>query len=350
MKILFEVKNVSKPNSLPKLKTGVELIDLGGGKTFVGNLKHGIQIENIPISLLRLFNGRRTYKQISELTLVQEPELDELIELLSNQGLLDLYPTKLIFEDRYNTKVTEKDIAMRDFNMKLNSELTTSLWRNKVNDGGKVLISKRQDFAIKLEGDEEFRINLYLQLLASGFNSIEIDIPRDVQLDDLRTGQLHLSDAGKPTNSVLDGLAKYRKLFNSDSTKKDPDLLIYFGRPTEKEIQKWLSLGISHLSIESIGPNIVVGPLVIPGQTPCLNCVAKVDTKILRNIKEISAFQKPAIGALNWITGYLNLIIAEFVDTGNSPLIGSAKVFDVVNPNEIRDIKYPRHPACGCNW
>lgn len=350
MKILFEIKNVTKPNSLPKLKTGVELIDLGGGRTFVGNLKRGIQIENIPISLLRLFNGRRTYKQISELTLVQEQELDELIDLLTKEGLLDLYPTKLIFEDRYSTKVTDKDIAMRDFNTKLNAEVTTSLWRTKANDGGKVIISKRQDFSIKLEGDEEFQINLYFQLLAAGFNEIDINIPREVLLDDLRNGHIQLSDAGKPMNQLLNELAKHRKLFESDVIKREPGLVIYFGRATEKQVQSWLSLGISHLTIESIGPNIIVGPLVIPGQSPCLNCVAKVDTKILRNIRDLSAFQKPAIGALNWITGYLNLVISEFVDTGNSPLIGSAKVFDVVNPNEIRDIKYPRHPACGCNW
>jgi hypothetical protein len=274
--------------------------------------------------------------------------------------LLDIYPTKLVFEDRFQSQITgrpsssglfENDIAVRDFEHRITAESAISTWRSGVIEGGKVLLSKRQEIDVTLMGDEESCIALYLSLIASGFTGTTIDIKRELQMDDLRAGFFNLNDVGSELKLTLDRIGKERQLFkNGDKHLNNAKLIIYFGRPTEREMQGWLSEDKAHLIIESIGPNLVVGPLVLPGISPCLNCVSKVDTKILKGIKEISAYQRPAIGALNWIIGYLNLAIAEFVDTGNSPLVGSAKVFDVVNPNEIREIKYPRHPSCGCNW
>lgn len=360
MKILFEIKKVTKPNYLPKLKQGVEIFELGGGKIYIGNIKRGIQLENIPISLPRAFNGRKSLKYIIENTVVDQELVEDLVDLLVKQELLDIYPTKLIFEDRFQSQITgrpsnsglfENDVAVRDFEHRINAESALTTWRKGVIEGGKVLLSKRQEIQLKLMGDEESCIALYLSLIASGFTGTYLDINRELQMDDLRAGFFNLNDVGSNLKSTLEAIVKERQLFkNGDQHENKAVLIIYFGKPTDKEIQSWLSEEVPHLIIESIGPNLVVGPLVLPGDSPCLNCVSKVDTKILKGIKEISAFQRPAIGALNWIIGYLNLAIAEFVDTGSSPLIGSAKVFDVVNPNEIREIKYPRHPSCGCNW
>ena len=357
MKILFEVKKVTRPNLLPKIKQGVEFFEVGNNRIYIGNLKGGIQVENIPISLIRSFNGRKTLSQIAENTLVKPELIDELIELLLAHQLIDIYPTKLIFEDRFHskkngaTKPFENDVAVRDFEQKIAAESALTTFRSGINDGGKPMLSRRQQFEIKIMGDEELSIALYVSLLSSGFTSTLLEINRDVQMDDLRSGILQLGDVGRKIQETLERLKKVHQLFkDGEQHQKASTLVIYFGRPNEKLIQEWMSQDILHLTIESIGPNVVIGPIVLPGQSPCLNCVTKVDTKILRNIKEISAFQRPAIGALNWITGYLNLAVAEFVDTGSSPLIGCAKVFDFVNPNEIREIKYPRHPACGCNW
>ena len=359
MKILFELKKVTKPNYLPKLKTGVELFETGNGRFYVGNLKRGIELNGIPISLLRQFNGRRTIKQIADNTLVEIEAIERTIGILQEQELIDIYPTKMVFEDRFQSRIPgrptsngvfENDVAVRDFEQRIRSESSITAWREGANEGGKVLLSKRQEIQIKILGDDESSIALLLSLNASGFTNASVYIEREIEMDDTRTGIFNLNDVGAPIKNVVERIQRERQLFKSDQNSDAKTLIINFGNPGEKAIQQWLSDEATHLVVQSIGPNLYVGPLVIPGKTPCLNCVAMVDTKILKNLKTISDYQRPAIGALNWIIGYLTLAISEFIDTGNSPLLGCAKVFDSTDPNMIRDIKYPRHPSCGCNW
>lgn len=363
MRILFETKKVTKPNYLPKLKPGVEAFEIGANRIYVGNIKAGIQLEQIPISLIRAFNGRKTLKSLSEISLVDSDLIEDLIALLLEKGLIDIYPTRMVFEERYLSKLPTRansaalfanDIAIRDFEMRVAAEAAITTWRPGIDDGGRSALSMRQKFPVLILGDEELSISTYFALVESGFNRINLNLKRELQMDDLRTGHFSLTDVGRELMEVLAQRIKERQLFkslgNAQEQVSEPQLIIYFGRPGTKLIQEWMSQELAHIVIESIGPNLLVGPLVIPGKSPCLNCVSLVDTKILRNLKEISAFQRPALAAINLITGYLSLAIAEFVDTGSSPLVGSAKVFDLVNPNEIRELKYPRHPACGCNW
>ncbi len=364
MRIFFETKKVTRPNYLPKLKQGVEVFEIGANKIFVGNLKNGIELENIPISLIRSFNGRRTLQTIVENSLLDSNLIDGIIDLLSNRKMIDIYPTRLVYEERTlpdspkpitsanSAKVFESDIAHRDFEQRVISESSVTTWRDEALDGGRTRLSERQRFSIKILGDEEMAIALYFLLASSGFTQLSLEIEREVQMDDLRSGIFNVEDIGISIRDSINKAIYDRRLFkySDEEIKQKSNLVLFFGKPGDKLIQEWMSNEIPHLVIESIAPNFIVGPIVLPGASPCLNCVSLSDTKILRNIKQISAFQRPALAALNWIIAYLALAIAEFADGESSPLIGSAKVFDVTNPNLIRDIKYPRHPTCGCNW
>jgi hypothetical protein len=53
-----------------------------------------------------------------------------------------------------------------------------------------------------------------------------------------------------------------------------PDLIISTESIPQETIQSWLSENIVHLPISNLAENkIVIGPIVIPGKTPCLNCL-----------------------------------------------------------------------------
>lgn len=364
MRILFEAKKVTQPNYLPQLKESVEVFEIGANRIYVGNLKYGIELADIPASLIRSFNGRKALKVIAMNSLVDSNLLIETVDLLLREGLIDIYPSKLIYEERYQSKlinqssaskIFENDIAIRDFETKVRSESSITTWRADSYDGGRTKLSDRQRYSIEIQGNEEASISLYLSLAASGFSTLNLNIDREIQLDDLRSGIFDLHHVGMDMKELLVKFRRDRQLFKittppENQNTKRIDLLIYFGHATEKMIQSWMSDEIPHLIIESVGPNFIIGPLVLPGISPCLNCLSKSDTKILQNLKQISVFQRPALAALNWMVGYLTLIIGEYFDTKSSPLVGSAKVFDATNPNSTRDIKYPRHPACGCNW
>jgi hypothetical protein len=53
-----------------------------------------------------------------------------------------------------------------------------------------------------------------------------------------------------------------------------PDLIISTESVPQETMQNWLSENIVHLPISNLIENkIVIGPIVIPGKTPCLNCL-----------------------------------------------------------------------------
>ena len=53
-----------------------------------------------------------------------------------------------------------------------------------------------------------------------------------------------------------------------------PDFIISTELIPQETVQGWLSENITHLPISNLIENkIVIGPIVIPGKTPCLNCL-----------------------------------------------------------------------------
>lgn len=134
-------------------------------------------------------------------------------------------------------------------------------------------------------------------------------------------------------------------------------LNIAIGKVKNSDLQSWVSENLVHLIVRiGLGPNVIIGPLVLPGKTPCFNCVllAEEESSLvwqgLHFADQVELNYSLTASALNLISGMLSLSIAQFADTNCSSLLGGAVIVDPNNPFELQTLKYPRHPNCGCAW
>ena len=130
-------------------------------------------------------------------------------------------------------------------------------------------------------------------------------------------------------------------------------------------MQRWMSEEISHLLVgDLIEERIVIGPIVLPGQSPCLNC-----------INLYRAEQLPYFGKLELLAGFSNfdlelpsaqvalisgLVAAQVIEfcevqSGSrlgavSELAGITQSINLLNPLDLCGEKryWQPHSSCGC--
>jgi hypothetical protein len=134
----------------------------------------------------------------------------------------------------------------------------------------------------------------------------------------------------------------------SDPINSQADLLILFGFLP-------INLQVPHLVINFVGESILIGPLVIPKQTSCLNCLYLHRKDLNKNWSKValryhnsqpivakSLIYQAAISAASSIINYLN---PQNTFTLKNQILE-------LNPSknfyQIRELV--THPSCGCKW
>jgi hypothetical protein len=147
------------------------------------------------------------------------------------------------------------------------------------------LIGKRRNFSIMIYGRNRLALSLFAVLQASGFalikltdrtNSASSESRAQIEPDEVCGLAIRGSDVGLRKASVLADLARNSQLFPSENVlfPELPDLIISTESIPQETMQSWLSENIVHLPVSNLIENrIVLGPIVIPGKTPCLNCL-----------------------------------------------------------------------------
>ena len=123
---------------------------------------------------------------------------------------------------------------------------------------------------------------------ASGFTQVKLtdrtnstgnDSIAQIEPSDVCGLAIRGSDVGLRKPLVLADLARNSQLFPTGDLALPafpviPDLIISTQSVPQETMQNWLSENIVHLPISNLIENkIVIGPIVIPGKTPCLNCL-----------------------------------------------------------------------------
>lgn len=140
----------------------------------------------------------------------------------------------------------------------------------------------------------------------------------------------------------------------------NPDLVILTDQPWQapETAAEYLNRGIAHLVIQSKISEVIVGPLVIPGKTSCLNCAEQQ----LLNIDKSWSVMRKLIGQhqrddTDWLL--LNLAvsfaIAQVVsamgmgDLSRSDLVDTRWRFRLPGPR-IESAPQPINMFCSCQW
>lgn len=283
----------------PVLRPGVNFFKVGGqdcSDIYVGFSNRGIELKfEIAEQLLRLFDGSRSLANITSIIKTEqgqatkslqayENQISEILQVLSEERLIEFRTSPL------PSKLNKKDLLPVNLVNSLNrmrAEENLYCWHPEIDNGISVesLIGKRRNFSIMIYGRNRLALSLFAVLQASGFSLIKLtdrinsagnDSITQIEPSDVCGLAIRGSDVGLRKALVLADLARNSQLFPVENIgfPAIPDFIISTESIPQETMQIWLSENIVHLPISNLIENkIVIGPIVIPGKTPCLNCL-----------------------------------------------------------------------------
>lgn len=283
----------------PTLRPGVNFFKIAGpgcSDIYVGFSNRGIELKfEIAEELLKLLDGSNSLEKITSIfEVVEGRELKEsksgtsqisiILQLLSAGRLIEFRTSPL------PSKLPTKDLLAVNLVNSINrmqAEVNLYSWHPQIDNGisAEDLIGKRRNFSIMIYGRNRLAISLFAVLQASGFalikltdrtNSASSESRAQIEPDEVCGLAIRGSDVGLRKASVLADLARNSQLFPSENVLFPvlPDLIISTESIPQETMQSWLSENIVHLPVSNLIENrIVLGPIVIPGKTPCLNCL-----------------------------------------------------------------------------
>jgi len=286
-------------SKFPMLRPGVNFFKIAGqGRSdiYVGFSDHGIELKfEISEELLTLFDGSHSLQRIISIFKAKDgpglnekiskvPQVSQILNLLVDGRLIELRSSPL------TSQLPTKDLPAANLVNSVNrlrAETNLYCWHPQVDHGTSAedLIGKRRNFSIMIYGRNRLALSLFAVLQASGFtlikltdrtNSASADSRAQIEPDEVCGLAIRGSDVGLRKALVLADLARNSQLFPSENVlfPELPDLIISTESIPQETMQSWLSENIVHLPISNLVENkIVIGPIVIPGKTPCLNCL-----------------------------------------------------------------------------
>lgn len=356
----------------PRLKVGV-LVMHREEFTYVGRLDAGIVISSPASSAADLLTGENTCDELALALGIPLSEIERLVAELDRGALLDTKAAKLTVHERFHSPNAHRashasddssDGAFQQLKARLAPELTSATWLPHVKDGGISTIDARRSWQVNIYGGSRIATILYGILLSSGITRTRLHNPqesRTIAEPDLCAGFLRASDIGLSYRARTDELARELSLFptsaNSSSSQKERIVSIVVGTPPSDQLQSWMSNGTAHLMIDNPdGASITVGPLVVPGQTPCTRCVCIANEELnglWRDIswkKQRSAPSEVPVAVAHHVAGLVALELLRFLDEDKSEMIGRSMRINFHTPTSVQARLHTRHPACGCTW
>ena len=286
----------------PALKPGVNFFKVAGqdcSDIYIGFSNRGIELNfEIAFELLCFFDGSHSLKKIismmSEMSEIEVEEgrnleesifqISKILQLLSDARLIEFrtspLPGKLPNKDLLPVNLVNSLKRMR-------AEANLYSWHPQIENGvsAETLINKRRYFSIMIYGKNRLALSLFTVLQASGFSLIKltdraysasVNSKAQIEPDEVCGLAIRGSDVGLQKALVLADLARNSQLFPLESLvfPELPDLIISTESIPQETMQSWMSENIVHLPISNIiEEKIIIGPIVIPGKTPCLNCL-----------------------------------------------------------------------------
>jgi hypothetical protein len=283
-------------SKFPVLRPGVNFFKIAGNRCsdiYVGFSNRGIELK-FPIAeqLLKLFDGRRSLRNITSIIEAEDGQasknqMAQILQVLSDEKLIEFRTSVL------PSQLPKKELPAANLVNSLNrmrAEENLYSWHPQMDTGisAETLIGKRRNFSIMIYGRNRLALSLFAVLQASGFTQVKLtdrgnsasnDSITQIEPSDVCGLAIRGSDVGLRKALVLADLARNSQLFPAGDLALPafpviPDLIISTESVPQETMQNWLSENIVHLPISNLIENkIVIGPIVIPGITPCLNCL-----------------------------------------------------------------------------
>lgn len=323
---------------------------------------HGVETE----ALLKLFNGKSTLTELSATTGLAVAALESLIRELRVHDFVDLQRTPVAYLRRYNPELgrieevsdldqVAGDVAVETALKRIEVECDAVTFTSGDIDGGRTSVLNRREFHIVIFGHGKIVNALVGVLSASGFSKLRVinrvgtrDASLKILESDIAGGYVTRSHFGQQRKTIVDEIRSNSLLFVEPKTQiHNPDLIISIGTPSPDSIQRWMVENTRHLLVEIPSCSEVrIGPLVIPGKTPCFRCVqlSEKSQSLTSQSSELSA----ALALL--VAGAIALDVISLSDQKKSAYSSTSHIHTIRDYTTPRIQHWSQHHACGCSW
>ena len=409
---LFDPKSFN-PKSFPRLRPGVKFFKISDANNqqfssgiYVGFSHRGIEIKNeIAYQLLQRLDGTQSLENILRLVSMNafEPGIDpnvnevtHLLQVLSDANLIEFRSVPVSLQLLRNKSTADKGDLLpinliNSFN-RMQAEENLYGWHPAVTieKDSQTLISQRRNFAIVIFGCNRLALSLFGVLQASGFSSIKIidrsgstnnDSLVQIAPDEVCGLAIRGSDVGLRKTIVIADIARNSQLFPLENLEFPihPNFIISTESIPQEIMQQWMSEETPHFVVSNLIENkIILGPIVLPGKTPCLNCLNLWRAEQFphhSSFEFLSALDSEETGGLEipsaqvaFLTGLLATYVIEYcayvnLNGANSSagveakgLIGTTLTLNLFDPlnfetSEDESVGYrywQPHLSCGC--
>jgi hypothetical protein len=370
---------------MSRLKIGVALFEtLTPGEFFIGTYKRAIRIYTPEQKIIaQALSSQSSEELLAQFPEINSAEVNKLLIELDHENLIDNKFGKLRVSQRFVSKLDNRekknsdksyDAGLNQLHNRTEPELAQTSWVQGVKDGGLALLSARQNYLVEISGNNRVASLLFSLLLASGFSQTRYaphSRGKSPLIGDLELGisSFRAFDMGTSFKAHCESIRKEVALFPLDRERNyldeltPPNLRVHCGDFDPEILSLWMSTGQSFMHIPSpLADHGRIGPIVIPGKSPCLRCVelAEREQRGVSNYQILSekfTTDYPHIAG-HYIAALAASHIAQFFDNQglDTHTNGAAKaelVGNVINV-DYQFLAYPeviaitRHPLCGC--
>ena len=334
---------------------------------FLGTLNNVVAITS-PFertALMQIAEGR---DPIAALPLEARGEIQLFLERLRAHGFL-ISAQPVHTPERYLPAAHAADLAAQQLQERIEIELTQVDWIS----GGESaeILAARGDVPLLFSGRGRVISLLYSILLASGVTRLRFadrfQRPT-VEGSDSGFGAITANDLGLHYYETLEKERRSLSLFpikrGAEIARESdaPVVVIHYGECDPELLWEWSNRKVPHLLIQPpVGDEIVIGPLVIPGSTPCLRCFSlyEIDHFGFTRSERLGLTSVEELPAA--IAHYCAAIVASqilhFIDSRVSKErvmerntgIGEATYINFQRLTEPQVVALARHPLCGCD-
>lgn len=223
-------------------------------------------------------------------------QLEQLIGALAAANLLTQGRHEIALPPRYLNEIVERDLAAQQLRNRCEPELLQSEWSEAAQrsgeDEGADILAARASIRVQISGRNRIATLLHSLLLASGVSLVEfIDHFNLASISDTDIGTSTIT-AKEYSENFYGHQHSHRRAISlfpldrsphrsgekssgekSSGTAKQSVLIIHCGAIDIEDLVDWLTAGQAHFVIQSpIADEITMGPLVLPGLSPCLRC------------------------------------------------------------------------------
>jgi len=328
-------------------------------------------------AIVAKFDGLHSAAQISEELKAPIDVVENVINKLLSAQLLDVKNSRIKLLNRFQSPIAERaaqtqdqsnDAFFRQLQLRMAPELSQTTWIENIVDGGVEILSARQLFGVEIHGNNRVATLIFAGLLASGVSNTKFSLAsrsnnQSIGDSDLGTGVLRINDFGLGYKSRVEELAREWSLFPTArkvGTEKGElpisvrNLRVIVGNFQPELVQQLMRDKLDHFFVgEIMGGAALCGPMVIPEQTPCWQCLMLSRSEQL-GVEELIPLNplndEPPVSIAYQIAGLAIASILRFIDTQRCTLTASQTRFNYSGDPDLVAVRFPRHPACPCNW